>query len=227
MTDNLELNGHKPEIDELHSRPDDKVRLQRRNIDVLELLLHLPMAATLSDRHEGKEGCETARRKEQLVECDSPKGIHSPAARARTDWEPRVKKAEPAVLQWRHDERVCHESNHPLKVEGRRCLLVFMSFWPRDPLPQFSNLYREEVILTVASCLSIHMPVPLPLSPLEGCESLCDCVGDPAQHGVGDHGREDRSVLVVCIEFADEYRDHCDLDQGDYCMEERLRWIES
>ena len=151
MTYNLELNRHKPEIDELNSRPDDKVRFQSRNIDVLELLLDLPVAATLSNCHKSKKGCETARRKEQLVECDSPKSIHSPAARAGTDWEPRVKKSEPAVLQWSHDERVCHEPNHPLKVERRRRLLVFMSFRPRDSLPLLPDLYREEVILTVAS----------------------------------------------------------------------------
>lgn len=150
-TYDLELNRHKPEIDELNSRPDDKVRLQSRDIDILELLLDLALAATLCDRHKCEEGCQTARRKEQLVECNSPKGIHRPAARACTDREPRVKKSEPSVLQRRHDERVCHKPNHSLKVEGRRCLLVFMSFWPRYSFPQLPNLYREEIILTVAS----------------------------------------------------------------------------
>lgn len=41
-------------------------------------------------------------------------------------------------------------------------------------------------------------------------------------YGVGDHGREDRAVGIVAVEFADQERDHGDLAEEDDGVQERL-----
>lgn len=58
-THNLKLNGHDSEVDHLHSWPDEVVRLERRHIDVLELLLHGLSAAALCHRHVSEEDRKT------------------------------------------------------------------------------------------------------------------------------------------------------------------------
>lgn len=41
----LELKRHQPEIDNLHGRPEEIVRLEGRNVDVFEFVLELFLAA--------------------------------------------------------------------------------------------------------------------------------------------------------------------------------------
>lgn len=54
-TYNLELNRHKTEVDDLHSWPDYKVRLQRWDVDVLELARHSALSTAFGNGHEREE----------------------------------------------------------------------------------------------------------------------------------------------------------------------------
>lgn len=59
MTYNLELDGHDSEVEHLHQRPDHIVRLERGNVDFLELGPDCSLATTLCDCHEAEEGRQT------------------------------------------------------------------------------------------------------------------------------------------------------------------------
>jgi hypothetical protein len=59
ITYNLELNGHHTEVDDLHSRPNQEVGLQGRNVDVLKLALYSTPSTTFSNGHECEESGET------------------------------------------------------------------------------------------------------------------------------------------------------------------------
>lgn len=56
VTDNLELQGDDPEVEDLHCRPEQEVRLQRWKVNILELACHGSSSTTLCDRHEHEEG---------------------------------------------------------------------------------------------------------------------------------------------------------------------------
>jgi hypothetical protein len=55
----LELDRHDPEVDQLHCRPDKEIRLERWDVDVLELALYGALAAALADGHECEEASQT------------------------------------------------------------------------------------------------------------------------------------------------------------------------
>lgn len=121
-TYNLELNRHDPEVDDLHGWPDQKVGLESRHIDVLELALHGALPTTLRNRHVREESRETSGRKQELVECDALERRY-PRTADLCDGERLGQEAEPAVLDGRHEEPVRHEADCALKVKGRRQLL--------------------------------------------------------------------------------------------------------
>ena len=58
-TYNLELNGHDAEVDQLHRRPNDEVRFERRYVDILELTSDGAPATALADSHECEEASQT------------------------------------------------------------------------------------------------------------------------------------------------------------------------
>jgi hypothetical protein len=58
-TYNLELDRHKSEVDDLDCRPDQIVRFEGGNVDLLELPRDSALTATLCNRHEGEEDTET------------------------------------------------------------------------------------------------------------------------------------------------------------------------
>lgn len=59
VTNNLELNGHDAEVENLHGRPQEIVRFERRNVDVAELVDQGIPAAAFRHRHEGEETEQT------------------------------------------------------------------------------------------------------------------------------------------------------------------------
>lgn len=52
---NLELDGHEPEVDDLHRGPHQEVGFQRRYVDVLELAGDRTLSAALGNGHESEE----------------------------------------------------------------------------------------------------------------------------------------------------------------------------
>jgi hypothetical protein len=58
-THNLELNGHDAEVEHLHCRPDNEVRFECRDVDVLELVLDGALATAFTDGHESEEASKT------------------------------------------------------------------------------------------------------------------------------------------------------------------------
>lgn len=93
---NLKLQRNDSEVQDLYSRPKHEIRLQRRQIDVLELASHSSSATTLCNSHECKEqsqswhfdqphddikqkGSPTNWSKDQLIEADPLKGGNSGA----------------------------------------------------------------------------------------------------------------------------------------------------
>lgn len=58
-TYNLELDGNNPEIEDLHRRPQHKVGLQSREVDISEFLRQRPLSAALSNGHVSKEARQT------------------------------------------------------------------------------------------------------------------------------------------------------------------------
>ena len=61
VTDNLKLQGNDPEVENLHYRPEQEVRLQRWEVNILEFACHSSSSTTLSDRHEYEEGRQAYR----------------------------------------------------------------------------------------------------------------------------------------------------------------------
>lgn len=57
MTHNLKLQGNDPKIENLHCRPEQEVRFQRRKIHLLELSCYGSSSTTLGDSHEREKGC--------------------------------------------------------------------------------------------------------------------------------------------------------------------------
>lgn len=107
-TYNLELTRHQSEVDQLYSGPDQVVGLERRNVDILELLLDFLATASFCHSHESKEGSKTNWCEEELVKSSSlgcRAGTSSLGKR-----EDAIEEAEPLVLDGGHDETVCHES---------------------------------------------------------------------------------------------------------------------
>lgn len=58
-THNLELDGHDAEVDQLYRGPNNKVRFERRYVDVLELASDGTPATALADGHECEEAAQT------------------------------------------------------------------------------------------------------------------------------------------------------------------------
>jgi hypothetical protein len=154
-TYNLVLNGHDAEVHDLHSRPDQPVGLQGRDVDVLELLLHSTLSTTLSDGHESEEAGKTGRCEEELVESNALQGRQP--GRSLAHRESRGHELEPPVLEWRHDEAIGHESDGSLEVEWRRKELRVgnqVGVVDRVPSVELVDLNREEVIFVWAALLA-------------------------------------------------------------------------
>lgn len=149
---NLELNRHDPEVDDLHGRPDQEVGLQRRDVDILELALHCALSAALGDGHVCEEGCQTGRREQELIECNTLERGNPGTARL-CNRECLRQKTEPAVLDGRHEETVGHEADCALEVKGRRELLRIrddLMVGPRVAAVEVVDLDGEEVVLACA-----------------------------------------------------------------------------
>lgn len=56
---NLKLDGDDSEVENLHSRPKHKVRLESRQVHVPELLRQCSLTTPLGDRHVGEEARQT------------------------------------------------------------------------------------------------------------------------------------------------------------------------
>jgi hypothetical protein len=137
-THNLELNGHDAEVKHLHSRPDNEVRFECRDIDVLELGSDGALATAFTDGHECEEAGETwdsvsfstsvtspselhtDRRKDELIKCHALQSRKGVARASNTNGERLVEESEPPQLDWCHNTRVCHKPDHPLKVKRWR-----------------------------------------------------------------------------------------------------------
>ena len=223
---NLELNGHDAEVEHLHRRPDNEVCFECRDIDVLELVLDCALATAFTDGHESEEASKTDRRKDELIKghtLQSGKGV---ARTSNTNGECAVEEGEPPQLDRRHNTRVCHESDHPLKVEWRRKQLLCSGrqeirlVGPWHLVGQLVDLDVEEVILVAVVVVGSH-GVAASLLHASCCEGLCDRVCDTTEDGVGDHGCEERSCGIVGVELAHKYGDHGELDEEDDCVKQR------
>lgn len=64
----------------------------------------------------------------------------------------------------------------------------------------------------------LSLPEPVGSELAQGYEALCVYT-----HGVRDHGREHRPVRIVCVELPHQDRDHGELYDENYGMEQRLR----
>ena len=176
-THNLKLYRHDPKVQHLHRRPDDEVCLQRGDIHVPELLLHVPPRPALGDRHEGEETGQTDGREQELVERDAlqRRRRRGPGG----EWKRRAQEAEPFVLQRCHDETVGHEAGQALKVKrGWEALAVGdqVFFRPGDFAVQLVNLDCEAVDFGVGAAGSADGVLA------HGCEELGDCVCDATEH---------------------------------------------
>jgi len=58
-THNLELDGNDTEVENLHCRPEHKVGLQGRQVDITELVCQCSSTTTLGNRHVGEEARQT------------------------------------------------------------------------------------------------------------------------------------------------------------------------
>lgn len=59
MTYDLKLQGNNPKIEDLHCRPEQEIRFQRREVHLLELSCYGSSSTTFGDSHEREEGCQT------------------------------------------------------------------------------------------------------------------------------------------------------------------------
>lgn len=125
----------------------------------------------------------TNRRKYELVKSHALQSRKGVARASHANRECAVQECEPPELYRRHNTRVCHESDHSLKVERRRQHLLRLRrqeirlVWPRHLAFQLVNLNIEEVVLVTVMSLRSHR-VATGLSHASGCEGLCDCVCD-------------------------------------------------
>lgn len=115
---NLELNGDRPEVQDLNRGPDHVIRPQRRQIDVLELFEDGPLASALGDGHVCEEDAETDGREDQLVHCYPLQGRDG--AMGLADGEGAGEETEPFELDGGHEEAVGHEAGEAFEVEGGR-----------------------------------------------------------------------------------------------------------
>ena len=113
---NLKLNRHRPEIQDLHRGPDHIIRLQGRQIDVLEFLEDGPLPPALCDGHEGEKDAQADRREDQLVHGHSLHG--GDGAAGLGDGEGAGEEAEPLELDGGHEKAVGHEAGEAFEVEG-------------------------------------------------------------------------------------------------------------
>ena len=153
LTYNLELDGHDPEVDDLHSRPDQEVGLQRRDIDVLEFALHSALSTTLCNCHVCEERSKPSWREQELIESHTlERG--DPCAADLCDGECLGQETEPAVLNGRHEETVGHEADRALEVKGRRELLRVRDdivFGPWVAAVEVVDFDRKEVVFAGAA----------------------------------------------------------------------------
>ena len=166
----MELNGHDPEIDDLHRRPDQEVGLQRRDVDILELALNSTLSTTLSDSHVCKESRKTSRCKQELIERDTLERRY-PGTADLCNRKSLGEETEPAVLDRRHKETVGHEADCALKIEGRRQLLRIgddIVIGPRVATVEVMDLDCKEVILACAAFANSALA--------DGGQSLSYCV---------------------------------------------------
>lgn len=203
-THNLELNGHDAEVEHLYRRPDNEVRFECGNIDVLELVLDGALATAFANGHESEEAAETwaivssttrkatftnlqhtDRGKDELIEGHTLQSCKGVARASHTDGESAVEEGEPPQLDGCHDTRICHEPDHPFKIEwGRQQLLCsgrqeVRLAGPRHLVGQLVDLDVEEVILAAVVVRSHR--VAAGLFHASCCESLCDCVCDATE----------------------------------------------
>lgn len=113
---NLELNGHGPEIEYLHGRPDQVIRPQGGEVDVLKLLEDGPPAATLGDSHEREKDAEADGGEDELVHSHALQSWE--IAPGLGDGESAGEESEPFKLDGGHEEAVGHETGEAFEVKG-------------------------------------------------------------------------------------------------------------
>lgn len=118
------MTRHQSEVDQLDSRPDQVVGLQRWNVDVLELLLDLLATTSFGHCHESEEGSETDGCEDQLIKRSSLSCCYG--ARSLGKRENAAEEAEPLVLDGGHDKTVCHESCQSVELVNTRELLYLL-----------------------------------------------------------------------------------------------------
>lgn len=184
-THQLELNRHQAKVDNLHSRPQAVVGLERRKIHVPELAGDCATASTLGNGHGGEEDSQTEGRKDELVKRDT---LHGGAESARLgDGEDVLEEAEPLELDGGHAEAVGHEAGEALKVKGRRQVLRVgdqVAVVEGVLAVELVDLDGDTVVLLEAAGLAEG-------SLADGRDGLGDRVGDATEDGVGDHHGHD------------------------------------
>lgn len=178
-THKLELDGHQTEVDNLHSRPDGIVGLERWDIHVPELVVDGPLATTLGNGHGSVEAHETEGREDELVQSDPLQGWHESTRLAKR--ESPFQKAEPLELQGRHHETVGHEPRQSLEVKGRR-----QDFGLGNQLAVRNRIFDIEFVGQLAiSCALFQGALA------HGGDRLGDGVSYASQDSVGHHHGED------------------------------------
>ena len=109
------MDRHRPEIEDLDSRPDHIIRPQRGEIDVLEFFEYGPLPSALGNGHECEEDTEADGREDELVHRHTLHG--GDGAAGLGDGEGAGKEAEPLELEGGHEESVGHESGQTFEVE--------------------------------------------------------------------------------------------------------------
>ncbi|KAG9954895.1 hypothetical protein KCU85_g96, partial [Aureobasidium melanogenum] len=178
-TYNLELTRHQSEVDQLYSGPDQVVGLERRNIDILELLLNLLTATSFCHSHESEEGSETNWCEQKLVKGGSLRCCAGASSVGKR--ENAIEEAEPLVLDGSHNKTICHES-----CQSARCISIFESLflalgsWNelflRDSAVYLMDLDGQSIVLGVGATGFANGTFS------DCCESLGDSVGYTTKH---------------------------------------------
>lgn len=181
QTYQLELHGHQAEVDNLHSRPDDEVGLQRGDVHVTQLAHDGTTATTLGDGHDREEAQQTKGRKDELIKGDSLHGGDEGAGLG--DGKSGRQELEPAELERRHAETVGHEASQALKVEwGRQAADV-----GNEVLLVEGVLAVEVVDLDCDTIILVNAPGFTDSLQAKGGNCLCGRIGDATEDGVGHH----------------------------------------
>lgn len=189
----LELNRHQTEVDNLHSRPDNIVGLESRNVHVPKLVGHSATTTTLGNCHGGVENSQTERRKDKLVESNA---LHGGDESARLgNGEDTLEESEPLELHGGHAETVGHEAGETLKVKG----------WGKadrvgDQVALVEGVLSIELVDLNGDAVVLLEATGLADSSFaDGGDGLGDCVCDASEDGVGDHHGHDCGCLLAMM----------------------------